>query len=129
MSSLYVRSKTELWTKADTSINFYPTVNVNQEPADDIWLTANYEAFDTLKETYCMDMLENGEINLLFFGRAGIGYNALFAAAETYAKTFFANTDTSGRLVLVLKNAPIDFAGRNNPWFIVEIAIEYQLRG
>ncbi len=123
-----MRNLAETWIQNIGVPPFYPTINQNQEPSDDLWMTVDYESFGATKETYCNEFLEDGEIRLIFIGRVGIGYATVMQAAEAFTTTFLLNTDPNGRLVLLNGNPPIDFAGSNDPWFVIEIAVEYQFR-
>lgn len=128
MSSLYVRQLAEQWIADIGTLPYYNTINQQQQPTDNLWLTLDFESFGANIETYCGDTLEEGEIRLIFVGRVGIGYDTLIATAEDFAELFFASVDPDGRLVLTNKNPPVDFAGENDPWFVVEIAVDYQQR-
>ena len=129
MSSYYIRKQAEVWARAITSVPYFPTINENSDPKVDLWFTMEFESFGSSKETYCEKYVEDGEIVLTFFGRVGEGYDATMIAAENYAKLFYANTDSTGKLVLTSKEPAVDFAGLNNPWYLVEISINYQYRG
>lgn len=130
MSSLHIRQLVDQWATAlNGRVPFYPTVNKVQDPKDDIWLTIEYDSFGATKETFCDSFVEDGEIMLVFFGRVGVGYATLMTAAEDYAKEFYKSTDPLDQLVLISLNPPIDYGGENSPWFVCEIAVDYQYRG
>jgi hypothetical protein len=130
MSTFYIRQKAEAWATAlIATVPYYPTINQNQDPSDDMWMTLEFQTFGATKETYCDDFVDDGEIILTFFGRVGLGYAPQIQTAEAYAALFFANTDVTGQLVLTSMNPPVDFVGQNNPWYIVEVAFNYQYRG
>lgn len=128
MSSLYVRNLVDQWATSQTDAPFHSTINNVPDPDDDIWFTLDFESFGSTVETFCGDVLEEGEIRLIFFGRVGIGYQALMEAAEIVSASLMELTDPAGQLVLQYANPPVDFAGENNPWFVVEIAVDYQQR-
>jgi hypothetical protein len=126
MSSRYVRNLTEQWAAAPAlGVPFYPTVNMEQNPSDQIWFTLEWDAFGATKDTFCETFTEDGEVRMVFFGPAGAGYDALLAAAETAARLFYGNIDPAGRLVLSSLGAPDEFGGQDQSYFVVEIAIEY----
>lgn len=127
MSSVYVRQMAEQWVTAVGTIPYYNTINNAPEPNDNIWLTLDFDSFGATKETYCNEFVEDGEIRLIFLGRIGLGWNALMTAAEDYAALFMLQQDATNKLILTQSNPPIEYAGNSNPWFIVEVSIEYQL--
>lgn len=128
MSSLVVRQFTETAIANIGTVPFYRTINEMPDPQDDIWLTVDYDALGMTKETLCDDFLEDGSIRLMFMGRVGVGADTLLAAAESFADAFYQTQDPTERVTLVSREAPLDFAGENDPWFIVEIAVDYQMR-
>lgn len=128
MSSLYVRHMAEQWANTIGGVPFYPTINELQEPTVDMWLTLDFISYGYTKETYCGEFVEDGEIRLIFLGRVGVGYDALIQAAESFAANFELKTDPTGKLILLQTNPPADYSGQNDQWFIVEVAVDYQLR-
>lgn len=60
-----------------------------------------------------------------FFGTPGNGFDDLFLIAEQDANRFYINEDSTGKLTLVLKNAPLEFGGPDTPNFGVEVSIDY----
>lgn len=129
MSSLYVRNLVETWIAAIGTIPFHQTINqIPDNPQDNIWLTVDFNPAGATKETFCEEFAEDGEITLIFMGRVGIGFNTLFAAAEQFADAFWNSSDPTGKLNLIIREPPFDYAGQDNPWFVVEISFQYQLR-
>lgn len=125
MSSLYVRQFAKTWAQSLTS-PFYNTINEDQNPNDTVWLSIDFNSYTTVKATYCSEWIEQGTINLVFFGRPGIGDDGLIAIAEQDAKTFFNNVDATGKLTLTVLNAPIEFGSSDTPFFGVEVGIDYE---
>lgn len=125
MSSRYIRNLSEQWARAIPLLPYHPTVNEEVANPPAVWVTIDWTSFGATKETFCDDFREDGEIRLVFFGRAGIGYDQLFADAEAYANSFYANTDPTGRLVLTSKGVPDKFGTPDGPDFYVEIPINY----
>lgn len=126
MSSLAVRQLAEDWVDAIGTIPYYSTINSQAEPQDNLWVTLDFEVFGYTKQTYCGDFLEDGEIRLIFLGRVGVGQDSIIQAAETFADLFMDSIDPAGKLVLLQRSPPADYSGRDDPWFVVEIAVEYQ---
>lgn len=124
MSSLYVRQLAKQWV-AGLVTPFYNTANEEQNPADAVWMSLEYDAYTTIKETYCEDWTEEGTIRLVFFGTPGVGDDSLFLIAQQDANTFFNNTDSTGKLTLTILNAPVEFGGPDTPFYGVEVSIDY----
>jgi hypothetical protein len=81
------------------------------------------------KLSYCDEWQEVGSIQLDFFGDAGVGDDALLAAAEPAAKQFFRSVDPAGKLVLTNLSAPDDFTPTGGtPKFGVSFIVEYQFQ-
>jgi hypothetical protein len=112
VSSLYVRQKFEQWLQdAALSVPFYPTINEEQNPADDIWCTAQFTSGYRDVLTFCNGIVsEDGEVEVVYFGRPGVGYNSLLAAVEADVNLLAAMTDTSGKLVINGRSAPFEFS-------------------
>lgn len=126
MSSAYVRTTVKNWLSGQ-SIPFYNTVNEEVNPADDIWMTVDWGFAPRQVETYCRESVEAGNFNLVLLGRPGVGDDILIAAAETQAAVLLSRIDTSGKLVLLDYDAPVDF--RQQDKFGVEVSFEYEYRG
>ena len=124
MSSLYVRQLAATWASA-LATPFFNTINEDQNPNDSIWLTLEFDAYTTIKQSYCENWIEEGTIRLVFFGTPGNGFDDLFLIAEQDANSFYINEDSTGKLTLVLKNAPLEFGGPDTPNFGVEVSIDY----
>lgn len=127
MSSFYVRNLAAQWAAA-LATPYYNTVNEEQNPSDSYWLSLDFDAFSTVKETYCNSWEEQGAIHLLFFGVPGVAFQTLFQTAEADAATFFSNVDPGGSLTLEVMNAPLEFGGSDTPYFGVQVSIDYSYR-
>lgn len=110
------------------AVPYYPTINVEQNPADPIWMTADFGSSYREVLTFCDgDQYEEGEIEVVFFGRPGIGYTALITAAEAMAAVMMAQRDPADKLVLVSRSAPFEFtAGSAERSYSVSVFFEYQ---
>lgn len=128
MSAPYVRALTESWLSALAAPPYHSTVNLEADPADAVWMTAEWNSFGMTKETYCQHFVEDGEIRLMFFGAPGTGWADLFLIAETVSTQFFANSDPQKKLVLTVLDAPDEYSSQSEPWFVVEVAVTYQYR-
>ena len=54
MSSSYVRETVRAWlSDASMSVPFYDTVNTDQNPMEDIWVTADFDSLFREKSTFC----------------------------------------------------------------------------
>jgi hypothetical protein len=108
---------------------YFDTINVEQNPTDNVWVTAEFAALGSVKETYCEAWVEEGDIVLTFFGRPGIGDDALLQQAEADAARFYAGVDPAGKVVLVNKSAPEDFyITEEGPRFGVIFRFGYEFR-
>lgn len=113
MSSLYVRNTVEGWL-ADPAMQvpFYPTINEDQNPPDDMWCSVQYGNAYRERTTFCEDGIEEeSEIEVIYMGRAGVGYQALLAAAEQDMGTLMAQRDLTNKLVLLQRSAPYEYTG------------------
>lgn len=128
MSAHYVRALTEQWLIALGTPTYHGTVNLEQTPGADVWMTAEWTQFGNTKETYCQTFVEDGEIRLMFFGAPGVGWDQLFLIAEAAAEQFFLNTDPNQKLVLTVIDPPDEFSSQSEPWFVVEVSVSYQYR-
>lgn len=128
MSAHYVRALTESWLAAIGMPPYHATVNWEDNPADAVWMTAEWTTFGMTKETYCETFVEDGEIRLMFFGSPGTGWADLFQTAETASEQFFANRDPQQKLVLTVLDPPDEYSSQSEPWFVVEVAVAYQYR-
>lgn len=113
MSTLYVRSTVETWLQnAAGVVPYYRTVNTEQQPQDDVWMSATFDADYTEVMTFCRgDVREEGEIELIYMGLAGEGFDRLLTAAESHADQVLANNDPNDKLVLLKRTAPIEYTG------------------
>ena len=128
MSSLYVRQNVETWLRDPAmTVTYYPTINEEQNPTDDIWMTADFDA--TFRERLtlsCDETREEGDIELVYQGPPGTGYTQLLTAIETDVKTLMAQRDPSGRLVLTNRSAPFEYSnGDADLNYEIAITIEY----
>jgi hypothetical protein len=125
MSSRYVRTTVRNWLNQG-NVPYYDTVNQEQDPTDDIWSTVDWGMQTRAMETYCRETVEDGAFTVIFFGRPGIGDDALLQASEAEMDLLMLRVDTSGRLVLLDRGVPIDF--RQEDHFCVEYLIGYEYR-
>lgn len=111
MSSLYVRQTVRGWL-ADPAMAtpFYNTTNEEQAPNDAIWCTLDFGYADRERLTFCQgDISEEGEFEVVYLGRPGVGDVALLTAAEADMKTLMAQRDPSNKLILTARSAPDEF--------------------
>lgn len=129
MSALYVRTKMREWLN-DESIQtpFYDTVNLEQNPQDDIWMTADFEVTFRERQTFCEgSWVEEGDVGLTFTGLAGVGDGALLAAAELDVKQLLTFRDASGQLVITGVGGVNEVSGGSaNIGYQIEYLFEYK---
>ena len=129
MSSLAVRQLFETWLQDPAmQTRYYPTVNQAQNPADDIWFTATFDSISRETVTFCEGSeIEDGEVELVYFGLPGEGYSAVIAAIEADMNVLMAKTDPTGRLVLGDRSAPFEYSGGTaDEEYSVSVYVEYQ---
>ena len=128
MSSKYVRDKFRSWLN-DGLVDspYYDTINQDQNPTDDIWVTAEFEVSFREKRTFCEGSWEEeGEVSLMFNGIAGVGDGALLAASEKDIKTLLAFRDETAQLVIDRVGGVNEFSrGTANMGYQLEYVIEY----
>ena len=126
MSSLYVRNLVRGWAKA-LPTPFYETVNLEQNPKDDVWLGIEFNLEFAEKTTYCDDWREEGTIELIISSKAGIGDNRALTQAEAIRTAFFSNTDPANKLVLEFAQPPQEFSGgaANERWYEIVVSVNY----
>lgn len=130
MSSLYVRSLCDQWAKSaetNTGIPYFSTINEEQNPTDRLWFTLLYQPVNTTQATYCSTW-ETGIVSLIFMGPAGSGFEETLLSAQPVIDDFVASVDATGRLTLEVEQPPSDFTSPDDPWYVVEVAINYTLR-
>ena len=125
MSSLYVRNQLRTWCRGLFGAVFYDTINLAQDPADQIWSTLEFVSADTEQMTFC-DTWEVGIVNVIFFGVAGLGDEALLQQAEQDMANLMAAIDPGKRLVILKSTPPADYERSDGtPGFVVSFTINY----
>lgn len=124
MSSAYVRNLVRQWVGTLTT-PFVETINVEQNPQNDLWMTVQFDQTGWDKLTYCDHFLEAGVITLSWLGKPGIGDADIIAAAEIDAALFMAKADPAHKLVITGRSAPDDFEGVGVPTLQVDITFNY----
>ena len=111
MASRYVRQQVKTWL-ADSSMTvpFYDTINLEQNPSDDIWCTVEFGFASRERMTYCEGLIEeDGDFEVIYFGRAGVGDDDILRAAETDINTFMSFRDSSGKLLITNRSSADEF--------------------
>ena len=128
MSSLYVRTTVRSWLNDDAVVSpYYDTINLEQNPPEDTWVTAEFDVSFREKKTFCEGSWEEeGEVSLMFNGRAGVGDGELLTIAEQDIKTLLAFRDESGQLKVVRVSGVNEFSSGNaNMGYQIEYILEY----
>lgn len=130
MSSLYIRQKFEGWLQDRTKMKvpYYPTINMDQNPQDDMWCTAEFGSSYRETMTFCDGVtMEEGEVKVVYFGLPGIGEATLLAKMEADLNTLMAQQDLAGKLVITTRSAPFDYSGGSaEKSFALACFVEYQ---
>jgi hypothetical protein len=128
MSSSYVRSLFRDWL-SDASIDtrYYDTINLDQNPPEDTWVTAEFDVSFREKKTFCEGSWEEeGEVSLMFNGRAGVGDGELLSIAEQDINTLLSFRDATGQVTVTRVGGVNEFSGGDaNMGYQLEYLIEY----
>ena len=128
MSSSYVRTLFRSWL-GDSSIQspYYDTINLDQNPSEDTWMTAEFDVSFREKKTFCEGSWEEeGEVSLMFNGRAGVGDGELLSIAEQDVRTLLSFRDATGQVVVTRVSGVNEFSsGTANMGYQLEYLIEY----
>ena len=128
MSSLYVRTTFRNWVTDPVgfTVPYYDTINRSVSPIDAIWLTLDFEPEFSEEINFCRDAIEEGVVDFVFSGRAGVGDTALLTAAEADMAWLKTQTDPTGRLVIRSIQAPEEFtAGDAEVNYRIVFGVEY----
>jgi len=129
VSSKYVRDLVEEWL-GDVAmvIPYYPTINEEQNPDDDMWCSAEFGSNLRDTVTFCGGtVIEEGEIVVDYLGQAGKGDDVLLTALEVDMITLMAKRDPANKLVLTQRSAPFEFSGGSaDRWYGLSIYVDYQ---
>ena len=116
MSSRAVRTTFRGWA-ATLATPFYDTINLSVSPSDAIWSTASFDSFSNQVITFCRDMEEVGQIELMYMAQPGVGDDAVLQAAEADIAALMAKTDATGKFVLTEYDPPADISfGEGNSY-------------
>jgi hypothetical protein len=129
VSSSYVRETVRAWlSDASMSVPFYDTVNTDQNPMDDIWVTADFDSLFREKSTFCAgSWVEEGDITLVYTGLPGVGDGPLIAAAEADVSLLMAMRDPNDQLFLTNVSAANEYSGGSaNQGYQIEFVVDYQ---
>ena len=98
MSALYVRNKFNQWAgevATTTGTPFYPTINLEQNPADPVWFSLEFVAEFYSNGTFCKsEETEDGFVRVVVFASPGTGDTAAVTALEAIGLEFAKKTDT-----------------------------------
>lgn len=129
MSALYVRNLFRSWLQDDAmDVPYFDTVNIEQNPDVDTWVTADFETTFRERQTFCENSWkEEGEVLLVFTGAPGVGDGHLLSAAEKDIKTLLAFRDPSRQLLVTGVQGVSEFSGGSaNVGYQIEYTLEYE---
>jgi hypothetical protein len=89
---------------------FVETINVEQNPTDDIWFTAGFDFSFMDKLSFCQDFAEYGVIELVFESLPGTGDDAVLVAAESVTAELKKFNDPTGQLTLTSFSPPDEYS-------------------
>lgn len=131
MSSLYVRNTIRGWLNNGTlTAPFYDTINKEQNPPEESWLTVDFEVIEREKLAFCDgEWREEGEVSLMFNGAAGVGDGQLLAIAEKDVKALLANRDATRQLIITGVQGVSELsAGSARQHYQIEYVLEYEFQ-
>jgi len=129
VSSLYVRNLFRSWLgDPSMAVAFYDTVNQEQNPVEETWVTADFQSTFRERVTFCeSSWKEEGEVVLVYTGTPGVGDGELLAIAETDIKTLLAFRDATRQLIVVGVQGVSEFSGGSaNAGYQIEYVLEYE---
>lgn len=129
MSSSYVRTLVRDWLQDGSMVTpYYDTVNTDQNPLDDIWVTADFDSLFRERSTFCAgSWVEEGDITLVYTGLPGVGDGPILAAAEADVVLLMAMRDPNERLFLTNVSAANEYSGGSvNQGYQIEFAVDYK---
>jgi hypothetical protein len=125
MSRKYVRDTVRPWL-TELATPFVESINAEENPTTDIWLTVEFMHETTETTSICGNQEERGVIDLIFSGNPGIGDADVISAADIDTKAFMKKIDPTGQLVLLNDLAPEEFSGGSaSRYYQVVVGIEY----
>lgn len=132
MSALYVRNTVRAWAQmmsGPLGVQFYDTVNRDQNPADVTWWTVQFfaEAYDG--ETFCgPGFIESGSFQVVVLSKPGVGDEDAVDALERIVREYFNQIDSTQRLALTtFEPAAEESAGSADRNYRVSAFINYRL--
>jgi len=128
MSSRYVRNLMETWLKDPAmAVPYYLTVNEEQDPQDDVWCTCDFSSNYRETMTFCEGVTsEEGEVEVVYYGLPGKGYDALIQMLEADMLVLMARRDP--KLALLNRSAPFEFSGGSaDEMYAMSVYVDYQL--
>lgn len=128
MSALYVRNLVRTWAGSINPPRFYDTINLEQNPKEDIWWTVRFFAQAHENKAYCRPegYTERGEFDLIFCARPGIGDNPLLFVMEPALADFFEKVDANGFMVLETWTPVGEYSvGDADPWYRLGVGVSY----
>lgn len=123
MASLYVRKAVKGWL-ASGPVPFVDTVNLEEDPRDDVWCTVQWMPGSNEVLDYCRNTLERAAFQLVFFGKPGIGDEHLLEQAEIGLANLLGQSDNAKKLQLMGANTPEDFSIGNH--FGIQFIVDYE---
>lgn len=129
MSSLYVRNLFRSWLgDPSMAVPFYDTVNQEQNPGEETWVTADFQSTFRERVTFCeSSWKEEGEVVLVYTGTPGVGDGDLLVIAEKDIKTLLAFRDATRQLIVVGVQGVSEFSGGSaNVGYQIEYVLEYE---
>lgn len=123
MANRYVRRTVESWIANYMVTPYYQSVALDPAPIDPVWCSIDWGFAFPRRITFCNEQLQEGNFQLVFFGRAGLGDDDLLTQAEADIELLKTAVDPTHKLVLESFSAPDDFV--QEQYYGVSFTIEY----
>lgn len=126
MSAGYVRKLSRVWLREKAVVNFYDTVNVDHNPTDMVWVTAQFFANQKEGLIGCDGYTEIGIIDLIFMAKAGIGDDLIVSSAEQTVVGFMQSSDPAKKLTLTGYEEVREMSNGDAPhWYRIGVGVNY----
>jgi hypothetical protein len=125
MSSVAVRQKVEAWLMAQP-VKFYPSINEEIEPVEDVWCTVYYAPSSSQKISFCGAIEHKGQFIVVHFANPGLSWDKALEASDMTMNYIVSQVDGDGKFAVTGNGEPVEFtAGDGIPWYGVEVSYNY----
>lgn len=110
-------------------VQFYDTINLEQNPSDTTWWTIEFIAEAYIGETYCAPgFIEMGAFRVIVMSKPGVGDEDAIYALENIVREFYNMEDPTQRLALATFEPAAEASGGSaDKFYRVSAFINYRL--